>query len=463
MNPLTPLTPLSNTNVANSTPAVIIPTPPVMQTPTTSGAVLTSNTPRENVTAANNYLSNVNTAATNERIASQQQTAAVPPAAPVPKGKTTTDIYNTVSSIGADLSDAKLSRKASEGLTSAEKSQALYKAQIKKVTKELTNLQKNMDARTSETIAGIGREYDALVQEQEAANYQYESGVTTAGFRSGLNQYASQIQGNILHNAMSEGIKKISNIQIARAKLINEAEAARDERNYKMLTAKMDMLRQNYKDEQDAVYRMQDEIRKVKDDTRKDTTYKTESVAPQLARTLTGNQEQDMLTYQQVADNMGVPVSSLVQAVDAYKRTTMKDAPQTLQEYQSMVNLGYINPNNISYNEYVETRGAKGKTLPKGSLISVQEANAAGIPELSGISEDELAKAMVDSKGNITETAPTWFNTLVKNQLGTEPTAEIVQGAWTNFKDKPAVQKFVYGAKSDSGVDFSKFQANIVE
>jgi hypothetical protein len=356
MNPLTPLTALASTNVAHSTPATILSAPPIMQTPTTSGSVLTSNVARDNVNAANSYLTNVNTAAANNRTVAQTTPTTT---TPTTTGKTTSDIYNTVSSIGADLSDAKLSKKAKKGMTSQEAAQALYKKQVRKITQQLTGLQSNMDARTSETIAGIGREYDALVQDQEAANYQYESGVTTAGFRSGLNQYASQIQGNILHNAMSEGIKKISNIQIARAKLINEAEAARDERNYKLLTAKMDALRQNYKDEQDATYRMQDEVRKVKEDERKDYEYKGTMVAPAILSELQNNPN---LTLEEVlsqaSQNSGVPASVLGKYVAEYQTEQNKQYDTAdVKEFNFAVSRGEI-PKNSSFSSWLRSKAS---------------------------------------------------------------------------------------------------------
>jgi hypothetical protein len=419
--------------------------PPIMQTPTTSGSVLTSNVARSNVNAANSYLANVNTAAANNRIATQQQEAAATPVTPTTAGKTTNDIYKTVSSIGVDLKDAKLSRKASEGMTGLQKSQALYNAQVKKITKELTNVQKNMDARTAETIAGIGREYDALVQDQEAANYQYESGVTTAGFRSGLNQYASQIQGNILHNAMSEGIKKISNIQIARAKLINEAEAARDERNYKMLTAKMEMLRQNYKDEQDSVYRLQQEIRDTAEANRKDTQFKTEAIAPQLEKVFTGDDVQDAEILDTISKNTGIAPSYIMSAYNKYKTDKEKALPASIQEYQAALRLGIV-PDGTTYGQWKNIESARGST-PKSKVITLPEAVSIGAKSLAYKTTDEVIDSMTSPDGGFISTPPKWFKETMISQAGSEISQPELQTLWDAYTARPEIQTFIKTGK----------------
>ncbi len=245
---------------------------------------------------------------------------------------------------------------------------------------------------------------------------------------------------------MSEGIKKISNIQIARQKLINEAEAARDERNYKMLTTKMEMLRQNYKDEQDTVYKMQSELRDAERYTRETIDYKAKTVVPQLASVLTGDEQADSESIATVAKQVGIPTSALYAEVQRYKQEQEKDLPTSLGEYKAALRLGIV-PKGTSYTQWKTFDSNSVGKSSSAKLITTPQAISLGSKNLIGVSQDDVINSMTSETGTFVKSPPAWFVDSLQKDAGKDLNEPELEALWAEYTSNPAVQNFIKTGK----------------
>jgi hypothetical protein len=353
-----------------SAPATVAPTK-------ISPTVVTSAPARNDVTTANKFLDNTTAAdSTLARAkAMQAETQAqidAQNAAKLAKDKT----YQTVAAgANADLSGGKVK---GEFATAQEAKQAQYSANVQKVQRQMDQLQANMDARTSATIQNIKDEYDILVKEQEQANKAFEGGVTTAGFVSGRARYAPEIQMGMVTSAVNQGIQQISKVQQKRAQLINEAEAARDERNYKLLSTKMDLLRQNYKDEQDLAFKMLEEVRSADKSSREEADYYSKQLAPSISSMMTGDDQADSKTIQEAAASYGISPQALIAAMDTYSTDQSKAFDTSdIKEFNFALSRGEL-PQGTSFLEW-QRQNANLKLKKEGIDVSQKGEQAWGM------------------------------------------------------------------------------------
>lgn len=339
--------------------------------------------------------------------------------AAVEASKKQTPLYSTLSS----LSNVNLNAKGDkvvqqEGMSAADVQRAQREADMRAIQGELDRVQQNMDARTATTIENIKQEYAQLEEEQRLANTAYESGVQTAGLVSGRSQYAPEIQQGIIKGAINEGISKLSKLQAKKAQLINEAEAARDERNYKLLSAKMDALRQATKDERDYALKLQDNVREAAKEQRDKIKFDTERIAVNIADYLTGNKANDNAILQQVSQQTGYAPAYILSAVENYKAQKMKDQPASVQEYLFAVNnQGYKG----TLLQYQSAKAAAGRAVTVNAL-SPSEATALGLPKsMVGMNEQQVYQSLKST------TPPQWF-------IEIKPTN--TQEEWNKFKNE---------------------------
>lgn len=432
------------------TPAVL---PPIQETVKTTPTVATSETARNNVARNTTYLdtaekvakSNADFAAA-ERLRLQQEAAKK--AETQAKSKTGEDTYSAVASLGGvDLADAKV--KKVKGATAAEAKLAQKEANIRKVQSQMDALQKNMDARTAATIENIKTEYAGLIDEQKQANEAYQKGVYTAGLVSGRDQYAPEIQAGITTQAVTYGLKQIEKIQSKRQQLINEAEAARDEMNYKLLSAKMEAIRNNYKDEQQLALTLAEETRKATEADRKNIEYTSKQLAPTIASALTGDDAKDAEIINTLASQYEVPATSLYQYVDEYKREQEKALPNEIAEYQQALKLGYISPN-TSFNQYRQS-GFKQDTGGGGKRITPQQSVVLKNRDLENVPLADIIDSSVTKSGKFVDVPPSWFVDSITADLGRTPTAPEAKEKWVEFQEDPYFRKVIFGDAEEVG------------
>lgn len=321
--------------------------------------------------------------------------------------------------------------------------------------RQLDRVQTRMNAANSSLIDSIRRNYDSVIAEQEQTNRAYEGGITTAGLVSGRNQYAPDFQNSLLARATTAGIKEVEKLQNKRDQLIAEAQFAMEEGNYAHVQKKMELIRQNYLDEQQAAKDLatqtaaiaEAERERIKAE-REDYDYSSEQVAPLLADQLSGNEASDNAIISEYANELGVPFYHLYSAVNRFNQDRNKALPSEIYEYETAKRKGYI-PASMTLSQY---RQSKFKASTGGStkkLTTLSQAALLGNTALEGVSQDEIRNSMLDKSGKLTDIPPQWFVDNIKAQVGEEATPEKIKEAWNLAKQDEDVLDFVYGKGSN--------------
>ena len=413
---------ISYTPIAPKLPPAIVAKP--------SPTVVTSNAARTEASMNAQYLANNTSYEEVKRIEADMRSRLASSEA----AKNKTPLY----SVASALSDVNLNTKGEtvkrgEGQSMADTARMQREADMAAVSQELSRVQQSMDARTAVSIENIKQEYAQLTAEQEVANKTYEAGTTTAGLVSGRSQYAPEIQQGIIKGAVDQGIAKLSEIQAKKAQLINEAEAARDERNYKLLTAKMDALRSNAKEEREYAFKFEQNVREAAKEQReaqKENVANESQVGDILAATaigqLTGNAAQDDMLISQFAQAEGINPLVLAASINKYKAQEAKDLKSSLGpkvlEWQFYRSQG----GNKTFDQYANPPAATGG----GDSLSAADIKLYGLsPKMVGASKSGF-KASVNS-----QIAPQWFIDQTKiYKAGSTQTQ--VQSLWNEFKVK---------------------------
>lgn len=449
--PATPVGDVPNQFTPAPVMTTVAPMTPEVMTQAPSTVVATSDTARNEVGAAEKYLADQNASA-----ATRVSTATTAPAPATQQQVQPKDNFKLIESIAADLSDAKVSKKALRDMSDQEASLATYKANMRKVQRQLDTLQKNMEARTAAQVEDIKSEYESIMEEQRMSNKAYERGVFTAGLVSGREMYAPDIQSGIMAQAVNYGISKLTDIQRKRSQLINEAYAAQDERNYQLLTAKMAQIRQTYTDERDTTLALRDEMREASRYEREMYDYQGKNLAPYVVSALTGNDEQDDETYLVMAKKANMPEAVLRSAVDSYKREREASLPASIQEYNYLRDNGMLPAGVKTFTQYQNYGKSSGsaRTSKKG-LITAQQAANAGLNWLKDVSLDEFISESTNYDGTFVEKPPAWFKqALVETGLESRPGSAIdVNAEWNKFKNTPGASKLITGYKPEDEED----------
>lgn len=200
---------------------------------------------------------------------------------------------------------------------------------------QLSQLKEQMDATSKAYINSIEREYDTIIKQQELANKAFEGGVTVEGIRSGRARYAPVMQYSLLNEAVSAGIGKIAALNSKKQSLIIQAQQARDENNFKMLSKTMDIYRETIKEERqaakdaaEAVYKAAEEARaaaKASYDRINFETNYSETVSPYLADVVADMGEDEAYDFMEsAAKNLGVDPNILIGQVTKYNQNIKK-------------------------------------------------------------------------------------------------------------------------------------------
>lgn len=329
------------------------------------------------------------------------------------------------------------------------------RASYDKTISEIDALSSRMDAQSAVLMDSIRREYDSLIREQEALNKSYEQGVTQEGMVSGRARYAPVIQAGIVTSAVQSGLGKIADLQAKKAKLLVEAQNARDERQYKELNEKLKAYRDLVKEEREQAQTLYQNTLNASREAREQLKFEqtqeentAKSLAASIATALTGNPDQDAQLISTLAKDYNIRPFVLQGALDDYNRSVTKDLPSIIQEYEYMVRNGLFNGTPIEYMSY-KNRATRASGSPSSRVLSTRDAIAIGMPNLAGVAEDELRLSMIDSRGRVVENPPAWFIdalTQSENIPATLISPAYIKERWNEVRNDPDVTKFLTGS-----------------
>lgn len=133
-------------------------------------------------------------------------------------------------------------------------------------------MQKTSDARTSNQLAGITAQFDLRAKDMSRAQASQGAATNAALMRSGASRYAPANAAGIMGAQQRGFIRELSSLDLEEAQAKNEALAAQEDNNYKLLGAKLDTLKEKRAEKLDVVNKMYDSMVDEKKQTQKDIT-----------------------------------------------------------------------------------------------------------------------------------------------------------------------------------------------
>lgn len=188
----------------------------------------------------------------------------------------------------------------------------------------------NIDARTTQMIANIEKEYQQLAYSQGIANQAYTGGVTTEGFRSGRNRYAPSIAMGDIAASVAAGTRALADLETKKQALIAQAQEARDAKQFEILSKTMDAYRNAIKDQREVAQQMytntitaSQEARAAAAEARTADKTAVENAAPALARALSGvtDPAQRATLIEEYAKAHNVDATALQSGIQNYEDT----------------------------------------------------------------------------------------------------------------------------------------------
>lgn len=438
-----------------------------------SSVVATSDAAREAVTAATAYLDQqaqrkAQQRAQREEAARQQELAASQPGAGATEsaGAPETSLQGTMSAISADMASEESRARVAANAAQQEAASRDFQRQLAAQTRKIDALTRDMDDRTAEIVRSISDEYAGLAEEQRAANEAYQAGVTTAGLVSGRSRYAPEIQAGVAKAAYDQGLAKLEDIQAKRARLILEAESARDEQRWRELTAKMDLVRESYREERDTARQVQQDVRDAIKFERESFEYIGANLAPSVAALMTGDPTEDDQVILMYAQQAGIPPTQLARHVDDYRRRQIADAPGIAGEFLWLQRNGGLPAGVSTPMQYLSYKESIGRApASPGKKIPQSLANEAGIKGLGGVTYEDFYDVAVGPNGELLggmgpakdgdTTAPEWFMEIKRRDYGGTVPGDI-EKQWDDFRKSPAAQQLVQNTRPKSdGTSFS--------
>lgn len=100
---------------------------------------------------------------------------------------------------------------------------------------QVTNGTFPLSATEQALVDSTQQSFNQAKQDQELANQSYIGSLETAGARAGRSEYTPEIQGGILHNAISAGIAKVNEIDRKATQALAELKLQFQDKNYKLI------------------------------------------------------------------------------------------------------------------------------------------------------------------------------------------------------------------------------------
>jgi len=284
----------------------------------------------------------------------------------------------------------------------------------------------------------IGGQFDALADERRKYNLSVEAGTTVEGLVSGRGRYAQNVQSGIMTGVVNEGLAAIQKIIFAKDSALAAARDAAELKNAEKLAVAM-------KEKAAAEKAAKDEVRKLKEDSykAKDEDRKTaDDLASSIYSVLSGNPDEDMETIKSIADSKNIDFSLLLNSIDKHKALVKdrenKGLPSLVREYEYAREKGFFNG---SFMEYQSLRSSINRAPPKSRVLNKKTSVRIGLPELAGISEDELIDDLINPNPS------RWFLEKYYNnnpdEISTNQTKIIAE--WNKLRNSTEVSNYTKG------------------
>lgn len=288
---------------------------------------------------------------------------------------------------------------------------------------QLTKLYDNSDSILASQISSIQSSLKSANESQKTANQIAEGTTFNIGITSGRSRYAPDIQTGIMRAQVSAGIKSLFELEAKAQQLIAEAQAAAEERKYKILSTKMDAYQQNRKQKFDETSKLveltlayeqaEDEKKQAILDraklARENAAAEAELYAPSIIEDISSMSKEQAEDYiNKTAEESGVfDAVTLKAAVDAYKRGVAAEQSKGISSYMADYrSLGGQQGTGVSFQQfYASQQAAERAPATETGLIS--ESITGNVP---------LANAVQNIAQNLTaKNAEMFINNVNRN------------------------------------------------
>lgn len=315
---------------------------------------------------------------------------------------------------------------------------------------QLDQLMENADSLLASQISSIKGLVNSAKSSQDTANKVAEGQTFNIGITTGRSRYAPDIQTGIYRAQVSAGIKSIMDIEAKGQQLIAEAQAAAEDRKFKILSAKMDAYQKNRSQKFEEVTKTkelamaweQHETEKKKSAleqlklAREEAAANASLYAPSIIEDLSTMSDEDASDYiNKTAEESGLfDAVTLKAAIDAYKRDVAAEKNKGISSYMADFNaLG----------------GQKGTGQTFQQFYASQQA-AERAPETGGgvdfTSITEGGTALTDAAGRLqakmTAKGAEMFGNLISQQAERGDINAVKETLWTAaIDDLPAADQ----------------------
>lgn len=279
----------------------------------------------------------------------------------------------------------------------------------------IESMQSRLDERSSQMMDSIKQRFALRREQQKRTNEAVLAGTRTAGIRSGRNRYATELQDSILAAEESAGLQRIAELDAQEQQLLLEAQAANDEKSYKLLADKisaydkassekrkavLDLFQISQQQEQMAIERSREaraEIEFERSQAEADALNLAVSNFDELMNE-DGSLNEDLLN--QMSADTGIDPAMIGRMVKQIELDNKASLPALVQEYQFAKDNGFSG----SFMAYQSARASAGRAFESNSFLTAAEAKALGLPSsMAGMSEREIIFTFINTN------PPQWY------------------------------------------------------
>lgn len=257
------------------------------------------------------------------------------------------------------------------------------------ITNQLNQIQnQEYDPLTRQVLQQINDSYNLAIQRQQQLNKASEQATTTRGFRLGTAQYSPDLAAQELTATVNDGVKAIADLQNQMNQALNKAKQADMDKKYETLNKEMDNLRSLQKEKANKVFEM---------------NAKTQELLAKHQEEEKNAQAQAALQTKALAEiqNGNTDAADIFKKVNYNTDGTLVANPLLPKDIQALIDAK--TGNKAGTQRILTDAEAKKFGLPKGSAISIAEAQSLGLmPKVGeGIGGDDNKLLSVTDAQNL--------------------------------------------------------------